>query len=334
MTIRTPYRPLDITVPFPELKAWARTAARLHPRAGTPGRADSSVGGPVLWPADEAWPVCEEHAAGTPGIAPGRERRYRRLLREVYDRPRTADGGLAYTPEERAEIDTLSAEPWHRPDRHDGGPVPLLALAQFFTRDVPDLAPFAPPGADLLQVLWCPFYEHEDGPFSHFGPHTRLFWRRAADVTEPLAVQPEPAVVEGGYLPDPCALHPEQVVEYPFPDYLPEELAGRIESWEDAYQARLGDAAPWYQYDLSMAPGWKIGGWDSWHKTDLIRVYCDTCGTEMRVLLTIDSYDSGGSWGPYPLVAPSTGIKVGRDGEYRAFVCPADPTHPHRMAMQ
>ncbi|XIE78158.1 hypothetical protein AB6O49_08145 [Streptomyces sp. SBR177] len=58
---RTPYRPLDITVPFPELSAYARTATRLHPCPGTPTAADSSVGGPLLWPAAEAWPVCGEH---------------------------------------------------------------------------------------------------------------------------------------------------------------------------------------------------------------------------------------------------------------------------------
>ncbi|MET9956592.1 hypothetical protein ABZ135_34280 [Streptomyces sp. NPDC006339] len=338
MSIHTPYRPLDITIPFPELRAWARTATRLHPIPGSPTAADSSVGGPLLWPADEEWPVCGEHGPGTPGIAPERERRYRRILREVDARPRTEDGGLAYTDEERAELDALSAEPWHQPDRHEGGPSPLLALAQFYARDIPDLAPFAPPGTDLLHVLWCPYYEHADGPFSHFGPYTRLYWRRAADVTEPLAVMPEPAVAgRGRYLPEPCVLRPEQVVEYPYVDYLPEELGRRIEAWEDELRARIGDAAPWYQYDLSLAPGWKIGGWDSWHTTDLVRVYCDACGTEMRVLLTIDSYESHaaeGSWGPFPSPDTPTAVKVGRDGEYRAFVCPTDPSHPHRMSMQ
>ncbi|WP_418956504.1 hypothetical protein [Streptomyces tritici] len=338
MTIRTPYRPLDITVPFPELSAYARTATRLHPRPGTPTAADSSIGGPLLWPADEAWPVCGEHGPGTPGIAPERERRCRRLLREVRTRPRTADGSPAYTDEEQAELDALSAEPWHRPDRHVGGPLPLLALAQFHVRDIPDLAPFAPAGRDLLQVLWCPYDEHADGPFSEYGPYTRLYWRRAADVTRPVAVMPEPAVAgRGWYLPEPCVLHPEQVVEYPFADYLPSELDERIMAWEDELHARIGEAAPWYQYDLSLAPGWKIGGWDSWHKTDLIRVYCDACGTEMRVLLTIDSYEGHGapdSWGRYEEPGQPTGVKVGRDGEYRAFVCPSDPAHPHRMSMQ
>ncbi|MER7518239.1 hypothetical protein [Streptomyces sp. NPDC126499] len=337
MTAPTPYRPLDITIPFPELAAWARTTTRLHPRPGNPTAADSSVGGPLLWPADEPWPVCEEHGR-VAGITPERARRYRRVLREVYARPRTADGSLAYTEAEQAEMDELQ-DTCHRPDRHDGGPLPLLALAQFHTRDVPDLAAFAPPGKDLLQVLWCPFYEHaDDDPFSEYGPSTRLVWRRAADVTDPLAVLPEPAVADRhSYVPEPCVLQPEQVVEYPYADYLPDELVARIDAWEDDLRARIGKKAPWYQYDLSIAPGWKIGGWDSWHKTDLIRVYCDACGTEMRVLLTIASYESHaaeGSWGPFPAPDTPTGIRVGRDGEYRAFVCPADPAHPHRMSMQ
>jgi hypothetical protein len=55
---RTPPRPLDVEALFPELAPLRRTAVRLHPRAGDPGRRDSSVGGPLLWPAAEAWPVC------------------------------------------------------------------------------------------------------------------------------------------------------------------------------------------------------------------------------------------------------------------------------------
>ncbi|MET9434500.1 hypothetical protein [Streptomyces sp. NPDC006551] len=330
----TPYRPLDITIPFPELAPFARTGTRLHPRRGAPTAADSSVGGPLLWPADEEWPVCREHGR-VPGVRPERARRYETIVETAWARPRPAGAdGVPYTDAERAELDEMSLS-GYQPDRHDGTPLPLLALAQFYARDVPDLAAFAPPGTDLLQVLWCPFTGHEDGGSSHFGPSTRLRWRRAADVTDPLSVQPEPPIVERtGYLPRPCVLYPEQVVEYPFADYLPSDLVERIDAWEDAFRERAGEAAPWYQYDLSLAPGWKVGGWDSWHRTDLVRVYCAACGSEMRVLLTIDSYDSGGSWGPYPPVAPATGVSVGRDGEYRAFVCPSDPWHPHRMSMQ
>ncbi|WP_426368294.1 hypothetical protein [Streptomyces sp. E-08] len=329
----TPYRPLDITVPFPELRGYARTATRLHPRPGAPTAADSSVGGPLLWPEDEAWPVCREHGR-VRGVRPLRARRHAEILRAARARPRRADGaGWAYTDAERAEVQEMS-DAGHQPDRHDGGPLPLLALAQFHAHDVPDLADFAPPGKDLLQVLWCPFGGHEDGGFSDFGPSTRLFWRRAADVTGPLAEQPEPPVVEHArYLPEPCVLHPERIVEYPWADYLPPVLVERIDAWEDALQERAGRAAPTYQYDLSLAPGWKIGGWDSWHRTDLVPVHCEACGAGMRLLLTMDSTENQASWGPFPPVGSPTGVAAGRD-EYRAFVCPADPAHPHRMSTQ
>ncbi|MET9481731.1 hypothetical protein [Streptomyces sp. NPDC006638] len=44
----TPPRPVDIEAHFPELAPLARTAVRLHPRAGAPATTDSSIGGPLL----------------------------------------------------------------------------------------------------------------------------------------------------------------------------------------------------------------------------------------------------------------------------------------------
>jgi hypothetical protein len=55
----TPPPPLDITAVFPELGRLARRTVRLHPRAGAPGPGDSSLGGPLLWPAGEPWPTCQ-----------------------------------------------------------------------------------------------------------------------------------------------------------------------------------------------------------------------------------------------------------------------------------
>lgn len=52
---------------YPELAAFERTAVRLHPRRGLPTAEDSSVGGPMVWPAGDARPKCgDEH-----DIAPG-----------------------------------------------------------------------------------------------------------------------------------------------------------------------------------------------------------------------------------------------------------------------
>ncbi|WP_327109759.1 hypothetical protein OHB12_17975 [Nocardia sp. NBC_01730] len=62
MTRTTPPRPYDIVDLFPEIAEYAKPAVRLHPRRGTPTVHESSIGGPLLWPEDEPWPMCDlEH---------------------------------------------------------------------------------------------------------------------------------------------------------------------------------------------------------------------------------------------------------------------------------
>ncbi|MFD8627899.1 hypothetical protein ACFV4E_29160 [Streptomyces hygroscopicus] len=51
-----PPRPIDVAAVSPQLAPLARTATRLHPRPGAPTWHDSSIGGPLLWPAEEPWP--------------------------------------------------------------------------------------------------------------------------------------------------------------------------------------------------------------------------------------------------------------------------------------
>jgi hypothetical protein len=58
----TPAPILDVGAVFPILRARARVGLRLHPRRGPdPGLAASKMGGPIVWPAGEAWPVCSEN---------------------------------------------------------------------------------------------------------------------------------------------------------------------------------------------------------------------------------------------------------------------------------
>ncbi|HEY8978507.1 MAG TPA: hypothetical protein VIU15_02855 [Streptomyces sp.] len=126
-----------------------------------------------------------------------------------------------------------------------------LPVAQLYARDVPDLP--TPDGADLLQVLWCPF----DHPIM---PRTALFWRSAATVTEVLATPPEPPATQfDGYLPEPCLLNPEQVTEYP--DHL--ELSGDSSVWEAADtgvdSSYAGYPQEFYDAEPAGAPGWKVG---------------------------------------------------------------------------
>ncbi|MFJ9442502.1 hypothetical protein ACIRRH_11595 [Kitasatospora sp. NPDC101235] len=337
----TPPRPLDVEALFPELARHRGTTTRLHPRPGRPNASASSVGGPLLWPADEPWPVCTDPHPHARGRRPADIHRSREVLAAAWNReqdPGPTDG-------ERKLLDEL-----HRRHRVEGAsaddPLPLIGLAQFYRRDIPDL-PAGPDDCDLLQVFWCPFDAHGPG---RTGMLLDLRWRRSWEVTEVLASPPRPEVVGfDGYVPEPCVLHPEQVTTYPFAGLLPEDLCARIGAWEEAREEAEEDeedaGPPLYQYDLSIPPGWRVGGFASWHSTDPAPMDCHSCATPMQLLLTIDSseWDGGsGSWRPLEDQASAdlhststpTEVTVGRWGELNVFACPADPRHPHRRSIQ
>ncbi|MCX4822752.1 hypothetical protein OG883_23190 [Streptomyces sp. NBC_01142] len=348
MTRTTPPRPLDAEGLFPELAAYRGTTTRLHPRPGSPDVSASSVGGPLLWPADEPWPVCTElHGRGR-GRRLADIHRERQVLSAAWAR----DPASGPTDEERELVDELRRE--HRiPGACETDPLPMIGLAQLYRRDIPDL-PAGPDGCDLLQVFWCPFNAHGD---SRYGLGLQLRWRRSREVAEVLASPPKPQVIGSPrYVAEPCVLHPEQVVTYPFAGLLPEDLCARIDAWEEALeeeaeQARGQSAAepPAHQYDyqndLSIPPGWRAGGFASWHATDPSPMDCPACMTPMELLLTLDSseWDGGsGSWIPLEErdlparlgAARPTEVTVGRCGELNIFACPSDPLHPHRWSIQ
>lgn len=335
MTRTTPPRPVDIAEHFPELREHSATATRLHPRPGKPATADSSVGGPLLWPADEPWPVCTDADAHyvfqlrTPATV--------RRSQEIYAtaRARAAASGAPYhlTDEERTQLPGYDfSEPHDLVDQ----PIPLVPVAQLYRRDVPDFA--GPDGTDLLQVLWCPLDHPEEG----YNPRVRLYWRRSADVTRPLHEAPEPPVVRDVYLPVPCVVHPEQVREYQYGALLPEELDVRITAWEEEAEKQTENgAARSYQYDLSLAPGWKVGGFANWSLTDPQPMNCTECATAMTLLFTADSSEwqgTGGSWRPMEEPAQAspnpTGVTIGRGYALYVFRCPASSEHPPAAAMQ
>ncbi|MEV4434857.1 hypothetical protein [Streptomyces sp. NPDC049585] len=335
MTRTTPPRPLEIAAVFPELTALARTTTRLHPRPGAPTVGESSVGGPLLWPVGEAWPVCEEgHEVHRP-VRLEDVGTLRRILTAGWARS-CAAGEDFLTPEERETVQRINAG--LPASALPAGPVPLIPVAQLYARDVPDL--FCPEGTDLLQVLWCPF-DHGDA----YVPAVHLRWRRAADVEAVLTEPPRPEVVGSQYyVPAPCVLHPEQVVEYPAGDDLPEGLCERIHAWEDQGEGRH------YQYDLSVAPGWKAGGWAAWWTfTDPwpFPLSCP-CGAPVEPLLTLDGaeWDGGsGSWRPvedtdvpgrppYPSLNGPTHISIGRGYTLQVYRCTASAGHGAVTHMQ
>lgn len=54
----TPKPPANVSDLVPELKGLSKIVVRLHPRDSAPPRVhESKLGGPILWPADEPWPI-------------------------------------------------------------------------------------------------------------------------------------------------------------------------------------------------------------------------------------------------------------------------------------
>ncbi|MFI8966146.1 hypothetical protein ACIGO8_28990 [Streptomyces sp. NPDC053493] len=306
MSRTTPPRTVDVAAVFPSLVPLARTATRLHPRPGSPTPHDSSIGGPLLWPADEPWPYCREG-------------------HEWHD----------------GRVDDWF-EGWHE------GPNAMLPLVQLYVRDVPLLRP--PGQADLLQVLWCPC-EH---PPEH-KPPTALFWRSSTEVTDALVTPPKTCAVEyDEYVPEPCELAPEQITEYPNLLELTEGVRQQLGDWS-RWQAAGSDVdstyAPYpeafYTRELSVAPGWKVGGWPPWGLTDPVAQLCAVCGTKMDPLLTVASNEwdsSNRGWIPYEDQAlagiPRAGVEnsprvqVSRGNHLQLYVCPTSPAHPHADLIQ
>ncbi|MEV6246782.1 hypothetical protein AB0M38_11345 [Streptomyces sp. NPDC051742] len=350
MTRTTPPRPVDVEAVFPALSAHRRTATRLHPRQGVAKAGESSLAGPLLWPADEPWPVCvAKHPKGR-GHRLDDVRLGRRILAEAR--------GRGFSDEERRRLDAIKPGQ-HAPDLRDEDPLPLLAVAQLYTRDIPDLV--GPEGHDLLQVFWCPFEVH--GPDRTIDVVLR--WRRSREVGDVLTHQPEPPVAgREECVPTRCVLHPEQVVEHEYLGLLSEELQDAVADWEEGLSDEEEDDEEDdedkeeyevdYMSDLSIAPGWKVGGFASWHLTDPARVDCAVCGTPMPPLLTVDKWECDGgsrSWLPVeerdstdasdviapdvidPDVIDPVGVYLGR-GSMRIHTCPADPEHPHRLSFQ
>ncbi|MGW8329878.1 hypothetical protein ACWGLE_18480 [Streptomyces sp. NPDC055897] len=340
MTRTTPPRPLDVEELFPRLADYRGVTTRLHPRAGRPGVSASSVGGTLLWPSDEPWPMCTEPHRRGRGYRITDIRQRRRLLAQAWARD-TAPGP---TDDERILLKELGRK--HRlPDVADTDPVPLIGLVQLYRRDVPNL-PAGPDGCDLLQVLWCPFEAHG---LSGHDLSLRVIWRRSEQVGKPLGVAPEPLLVGfEGSVPEPCVLHPEQVTTYPYAGALPARLQSRIDAWERRQERKadknLDADVLTYQHDLSMPPGYRAGGFASWHSTDPYAMACATCAAPMALLLTLDSreWDGNISWMPVEdrslpehLQEPCPArLAFGRYGLLNVFTCPAGPEHPHQWSIQ
>ncbi|GAB3942107.1 hypothetical protein GCM10027614_28600 [Micromonospora vulcania] len=236
-------------------------------------------------------------------------------------------------------------EPYDHLDSSPGeAAAPLVPVVQLLAEDVPEV-PF-PEGADVLQVLWCPF-DHD--PSS--APRPELRWRSRAGIGARRLAMPVPdEESDPRYVPDPCVLDPERVIEYPTHD-LPQAVWSQI----DAAVGQVEQDTGWsYEADLAVASGIKVGGYPGWTQSPQWPV-CG-CGTSMRHLLTIASWEfSGGDekrwvaledrpamvgWGydssddhPWRTLQNPAGLMLGDAGGIYLFVCTTCPNRPfdHRF---
>uniref|UniRef100_A0AAU2JIQ8 DUF1963 domain-containing protein n=1 Tax=Streptomyces sp. NBC_00049 TaxID=2903617 RepID=A0AAU2JIQ8_9ACTN len=309
---------------IPALSPYARTATLLRPAAGVPSVHGSHVGGPLLWPVDEEWPVCEgPHLVSVAEKLSDADREtWQQIDRDMRARRAGKPHSAYEVTAEEAAIQSLIMDgagcldmvAWARirqvPVTAVPG-IPMVGVLQLRAQDVPGAD--WPEGSDVLQVLWCP-REHAEQPGQSFywGPAVALRHRSAATVTAVLEA-PAPVDAVDSYLPQPCVLDPVEVTDLPHTEELPEALAEEAEEWAERHDTE-------YHRDIACRDGWKAGGWPSWHLTDLTPVDC-SCGATARVFLTMDS---GGD----------PGLSVGRFGELRVFTCPVDGAHPIRLNIQ
>lgn len=265
----SPPRSFDLEQRYPGLADWRRTAYRLHPRPGEPGVHDSSVGGPLLWPQGEDWPLCTADDHDDEIMWTVSDYRLQRLLVATRDqaRARGEDASDVNAQWEEVLRRRKATVEQYREAR------PFIGLAQLYLRDVPSLR--HPGGADLLQVLWCP-HMHEDAEYL---PRVRLVWRDSASITA-IAPDPSPEVwsSDGHLVPEQCVVHPEELTEYP-PTHcdgleLPPELAD-YDDWE------------------ALATGWKAGGWGDYCGVNGPVVPDCDCGAPTKAFFTVGS----GEWG-------------------------------------
>ncbi|WP_344510933.1 hypothetical protein [Dactylosporangium maewongense] len=342
----TPPLPPELIAEVPELVRYGRTATRLHPRPGDVTAADSHIGGPLRWPLDEPWPTCvaprwgieevpipaelldrlrvvESRRTQQHVMAEGEMELHREIARTV---------GPGYTGFGSAGDGPVVG--YRTRERPHSQPNPMVAVAQLRAADIPDLP--RPGGADMLQVLWCPDH-HAVRPV---GPTVALRWRRETDVNGPFADPPRSWIGRNDFVPVPCRLYPEQVLEYPFRQELPAGLAKRVDAWDE----RVDEDEDGMSYvEVAMAPGWKVGGYANWSLTDLRDTRCRQCTGPTSLVLVIDSkeYDGGTQkrWqpakDPQPTAAQQpTGLLVGRWGALRIFACLTCPDAPFTLDQQ
>ena len=318
--LTTPSPPVDIGSHFEWLREFAATAIRLHPRRAPnlPVHV-SKMGGLFFWPRAVPWPVCRARDARDlfDLSRPEKLEELRSFLGHAYEL-----SGARREPMRRWIGQQLDDVQELARRGRDGHSQPYLPLLQLRREDFPTF-PF-PRHADLFQLLWCP-HIHFTGPPDE-PPGFLAFWRRQADIADPLLV--EPPQPEGVELHE-CRLHAEFITDYPvsasFESHFSADLDYLLGPVSEISGAVLYDEA------LSAAPGVKLFGYPRWIEEAATPVCI--CGRRMTVLVTVDTEESGPGpltatrWRPVeePEPAPSHGFSLGDSGAVFLFHCPICP---------
>jgi len=336
----TPDKPVDAAELFPFLAGRQRIATRLHPRRGTPSRTESSMGGDLLWPDSEPWPVCT--------------RDHRHEL-------------MSGVPDDMAD--------WLLAGREfSDEPMPMVPILQLRRPDVARL-PWRD-DEDLFQLLWCPACENAEHP--SLAARWRVSAAVAGHaldrtpVTDRGTIEHWKRYASDDLIPVPCRLEPEEIVDYPSLWELAEDEQKTIRDREarGGYDEDLDNAwSPFvdepgdisrlvYRFHLGSAPGTKVGGWPDWIQGPWWPG-CDF-GHRMEHLLTIASWEfDGETWKTWmPLAerevlraraaelgeeaqtwmltgdAHELGITLGDAGDLYVYTCTQCPDRPVLGYMQ
>lgn len=213
---------------------------------------------------------------------------------EVPDPAGSKIGGLFLWPEDEP-WPTMPSHRIHLPTENyvpNGTPIALVPVLQLNARDVPDF-PF-PPDKDLMQLLWCPLRSDEP-PFFCI---PRVFWRNRVSITHPLVLIPPSPHADDYLVPKLCMLTFEHVMEYPDIEDLSEEQFNRFKAWFDTKDIECDEyaedecASSMYQFELSVCPSNKLGGYVDWIQREEWQ-FCDCCGQRMEHLLTLTDSEIG-----------------------------------------
>ncbi len=284
----TPPPRVDVREALPELAGRARTTVRLHPRRLAKGETrpagESKLGGTFLWPADEPWPKCTFHEIPWVGVLQLRAADFP----ELAFRPGTDLLQLLWCPQS-GHGDYPSPEPvlvWRDSTKITRPlaefPRPHLATAaeredgirqSALEHDMNWLSLFRTNPKYMRQITkqyrgmplpssgtWLPrsFLARPMGTDAQF----EAACREAATLLETLKARRHPPLyAEESFLPRPCRLFPERVVEYP--SELTEEERRRLAS-TPALKALGPEPLDVYESELGVADGTKLGGYVRW----------------------------------------------------------------------